>query len=195
MKEKIWISLSIIVVVLVGALGIWQVTAPCDQLQKWLPFGQAQNRCVEPAQQVETQKPVIVTPKQPKLVEGGEIEARLNDYRVSQGLAPLADSTTLDLAAQERAEGMCRDNNWSHNGDWAVLEQYYDYSDAGENLYYGNLIENQARDAVDSWVASPGHLKNIVGKYTQFGIGVKFCPGFQGASNAVIVTNYFGVPK
>jgi uncharacterized protein YkwD len=131
----------------------------------------------------------------PKLVTSQEVERELNEYRSSQGLSVLEDNTTLDLAAQERAEGMCATNNWSHEGDWTVLDQYYEYTTAGENLYYFPVVENQAESALDSWVKSPGHLKNIVGDYTQTGVGVKLCPNFQGEKDAVIITNYFGVPK
>lgn len=191
MREKLLISLSLAVVVLVSAFGIWQITAPCDQVQAILPYAHAQNRCVEPAQHVEAAKPTVKPYVPPKLVSGSEIEAKLNEYRQSQGLPALIDSPTLDLAAGERAEDMCRDNNWSHSGDWAVLGQYVDVQHAGENLYYGGLRSDQAQDAMTTWVHSPEHLENIVGNYIEFGIGVKQCPGFQGASDAVIVTNYF----
>lgn len=134
-------------------------------------------------------------PQPPKLVTDEEIETKLNEYRLSQGLPALADSLILDTAAQARAEGVCADNNWSHNGSWAVLSQYYVYRAAGENLYYGGLRNNQADDVVSGWIASPSHLENIVGDYSEIGIGVKQCPGFQGAADAVIVTNYFGVPR
>lgn len=134
-------------------------------------------------------------PQPPKLVEGSQIEDKLNQYRTAHGLNPLADNPTLDIAAQARAEELCTNGEFNHNLDWTILRQYYTYQSAGENLYYGGLRSHQENDIVDSWIASPEHLANIVGDYSEFGVGVKACPGYQGASDAVIVTNYFGVPR
>ena len=39
---------------------------------------------------------------------------------------------------------------------------------SAENVAYGNL---SARQVVDVWLKSPGHRKNIEGKYTLTGIG------------------------
>lgn len=125
-----------------------------------------------------------------------EVEAAINQWRVDQGLAAFnSEVPALDEAAQARAEGMCAENDWSHNRDWEVLDKYYAYSYAGENLYYGGLRENQPTDAVITWVHSPTHLENLQKSYTEIGIGVKLCPTYQGRSNVVIITNYFGVPR
>ena len=125
-----------------------------------------------------------------------EVEASINKWRVENNLAAFnSEVPALDAAAQFRAEQMCAENDWSHAKDWQVLDQYYTYSYAGENLYYGNLQQNQDDDAVKTWVASPSHLANLTADYSQIGIGVKACPGFQGNDNAVIITNYFGVPR
>ena len=125
-----------------------------------------------------------------------EVETAINEWRVDQGLAAFnSEVPALDKAAQARAEGMCAENDWSHAKDWQVLDQYYTYSYAGENLYYGNLQPNQDDDAVKTWAASPSHLTNLQADYSQIGIGVKSCPGFQGNDTAVIITNYFGVPR
>lgn len=125
-----------------------------------------------------------------------EVEASINKWRVDNNLAAFnSEVPALDAAAQFRAEQMCAENDWSHNRDWEVLNKYYVYQWAGENLYYGSLMENQSADAITTWANSPTHLENMQKAYTQIGIGVKLCPTFQGRSNIVIVTNYFGVPR
>ena len=125
-----------------------------------------------------------------------EVEAAINKWRVENSLAAFnSEVPALDEAAQARAEGMCAENDWSHNRDWEVLNKYYAYQWAGENLYYGSLMENQSANAITTWANSPTHLENMQKAYTQIGIGVKLCPTFQGRSNIVIVTNYFGVPR
>lgn len=125
-----------------------------------------------------------------------EVEAKINEFRTSRQLATFNSNVpALDQAAQVRAENMCRDKDWSHAKDWDTLTPYYSYSYAGENLYFGYLQQNQAARAVHDWVASPTHLENLVGNYTEIGVGVTKCPGFQNEPTAVIITNYFGVPR
>lgn len=125
-----------------------------------------------------------------------EVEAAINQWRVENSLAAFnSEVPALDEAAQVRAEGMCAENDWSHSRDWEVLDKYYAYSYAGENLYYGSLRENQSHTAVISWVNSPTHLENLQKSYTEIGIGVKLCPNYQNTHNVVIITNYFGVPR
>jgi len=138
----------------------------------------------------------VVQPKQTPLPLATDIEAGINQYRISQVVAPLnSEVPALDQAAQARADQICADNDWSHTKDWEILAPYYSYASAGENLYYGFLQENQATVAVQAWIASPTHQHNMVGNYNEMGVAVKSCPGFQGEPTAVIVTNYFGVPR
>lgn len=129
------------------------------------------------------------------LPDASEVENRINAFRSEKGLSQLADSPALDQAAAARADGMCATNDWSHAQDWATLAPYYKYSYAGENLYFGYLQKEQAAAAVRDWLNSPTHRANIEGNYTEFGIAVKKCPGFQNEPTAIIITNYFGVPQ
>lgn len=125
-----------------------------------------------------------------------DIEAGINQYRISQGVPALnSEVPALDQAAAARAEQMCADNDWSHARDWEILQPYYAFAYAGENLYYGWLQKDQAVVAVQAWINSPTHQKNMVDNYNEMGVAVKSCPGFQGEPNSVIVTNYFGVPR
>lgn len=125
-----------------------------------------------------------------------DIEAGINQYRTSQGLPVLnSEVAALDQAAAARAEQMCAANDWSHARDWEILAPHYAWAYAGENLYYGYSQENQAAVAVQAWINSPTHHANMVGNYSEMGIAVKACPGFQNEPTAVIVTNYFGVPR
>jgi len=125
-----------------------------------------------------------------------DIEAGINQYRANQGLTTLnSEVPALDQAAQARAEQMCAANDWSHAKDWEILRPHYSYAYAGENLYYGFLQKDQANVAVQAWINSPTHQANMVDNYNEIGVAVKPCPGFQNEPTAVIVTNYFGVPR
>jgi uncharacterized protein YkwD len=42
----------------------------------------------------------------------------------------------------------------------------------GENVALNRGFSNPGQKAVDSWLASPGHLDNIVGDYNLSGVGV-----------------------
>lgn len=125
-----------------------------------------------------------------------EVEKELNQFRTERGLAPyVTDNAILDQAAQARAEQMCAENDWSHDKAWTVLKPYYAYTVASENLFYDYLKENQAAQAIETWAESPGHLENLLKPHAQASVGVKYCPGFQGYTTAVIITNYFGDPR
>jgi uncharacterized protein YkwD len=178
--KKLNITIALLVLVFIG-LGIYLTTTLVESLLKEQPTAQ------------------ILPVEQPKIIPlplATDIEAGINQYRISQGLSALnSEVPQLDQAAQFRAEQMCAENDWSHNKDWEVLAPRYSYAYAGENLYYGFLQENQAAVAVRDWIASPTHQHNMVDNYNEIGVAVKSCPGFQGEPTAVIVTNYFGVPR
>lgn len=190
MRDKI-IGWSIVVAALAGiavfviVMAAWVnniINAPdCD--------GSKQSVCrVVP---VAEQKPEVILPPTAE-----DIEAKLNEFRVAKGLSALnSNVAALDEAARVRADGMCATNDWSHANDWAVLAPYYSYAYAGENLYFGFLQKDQASVAIRDWSNSPSHLENMVGNYTEVGMAVKACPGFQNEPTAIIVTNYFGVPR
>lgn len=132
---------------------------------------------------------------EPKLVTPGEVETAINKFRADRGLHSLADSATLDEAAQERAETMCAENDWSHDKAWQVLDKHYTYALASENLHYDHLQDSQAANAVYGWEHSPGHLKTMIADHIELGVGVKLCPGYQGMEKAVLITSYYGVPR
>lgn len=46
------------------------------------------------------------------------------------------------------------------------------YKSAGENVAFNQGYSDPAGQAVIGWLNSPGHLKNIKGKYNLTGIGV-----------------------
>lgn len=143
----------------------------------------------------ESQQPTVVAAAVVQPPDPQEIENRVNAYRSEKGLSILADSEVLSQAAQARADQMCYENEWNHDDAWAILDPRYSYYSASENLSYGVLSEDSARMAIDGWVKSDGHRENMLKDHQELGVGVKACPGFQGLPNAVIVTNYFGVPR
>ncbi|MDP9191666.1 MAG: CAP domain-containing protein [Acidobacteriota bacterium] len=100
----------------------------------------------------------------------------MNDYRASEGLAPLHSDERLDLAAADRMQHMEEESFWSHQSpkgespfDWLDRRDYH-YRAAGENLAYGF---ETARLLVQSWMESTGHRANILSRaYEDIGIAI-----------------------
>lgn len=86
----------------------------------------------------------------------------INDYRVSQGLNKLLFDPSMCAYTKTRLEQTHTD--WSHNGFNQTRPEYFIHPNVsiGENLAKGNASEYSEKYAVESWIASPGHLKNIV---------------------------------
>jgi len=78
---------------------------------------------------------------------------------------PLAASPRLAAVAQRHADDMARRGYFDHRGaDGSTPQQRvsrggYAWSISGENLALGRMT---AREAVDGWLASPGHCANIM---------------------------------
>ena len=100
----------------------------------------------------------------------------MNDYRASEGLAPLQSDERLDLAAADRMHQMEEESFWSHQSPrgespfrWLDRRDYR-YRAAGENLASGF---ETARLLVQSWMESPGHRDNILSSaYEDCGIAI-----------------------
>lgn len=121
-----------------------------------------------------------------------------NDARTESGLANLTFNTTLDKAAQAKAEDMASRDYWSHNTPdgyepWIFIEKAgYRYYKAAENLAYGFDTSNSA---VIGWMNSPSHRANILDdELTEVGFGVVNMPNYQGKGPETIVVAMYGKP-
>ena len=80
-------------------------------------------------------------------------------------------------AAAERARECA--SEYSHTRPdgsdcFTVLDEYgVSFSAAAENIYYDDYSNRSASRAVDGWMNSPGHRKNILTPdFTHIGVGV-----------------------
>lgn len=103
-----------------------------------------------------------------------------NEFRVKQGLRKVSWNQQLadyayvhsyDMATHRLLFGHYGFEN--RIGDMASLVHSF-----AENLYKDNGRGNRARAAVDGWIKSPGHHRNLVGDFTHCGIAV--CRGYDG---------------
>lgn len=120
-------------------------------------------------------------------------EARRSGYRCGNEyyppVKPLVWSGKLEAAAKNHANDMSRNNFFSHtssNGASVVgrLKSVdYKWLSFGENIAMGYKSE---RDAVNAWLKSPSHCKNIMcGDFTEMGV----------ATSGVYWTQVFGRPN
>jgi uncharacterized protein YkwD len=120
---------------------------------------------------------------------------QINDYRVSQGRAPLVVSAALSASANAYAQVMAKNNYFSHTGpDGSIAETRiaragYAGRFKGEALAAGQA---SADSAVRTWLSSASHAPILLdAAAVEVGIGYAFGPGTAYGHYWVFVT---GVP-
>lgn len=108
--------------------------------------------------------------------------AKLNHYRLTQGLPQMIWNEQLEASALFHGQRMADTREFSHtlsDGvelDVRVKRAGYRYYQCAENLAYVEYpqysIEQLAHKIHDGWVHSPGHHANLVGDCEEVGIGV-----------------------
>lgn len=94
------------------------------------------------------------------------ILAQTNQNRVANGLPPLVANAAINSVAQNWAQQMAAEQNMYHNPNYSK-QIPGGWGRAGENIAYG-----YAPDSVtNAWMNSEGHRANILGDYTEIGIG------------------------
>lgn len=117
-----------------------------------------------------------------------------NQKRIDAGLSPLSLDSQLSTAAMNKANDMLAKNYWAHNAPdgttpWIFIKSAgYDYLYAGENLARGFT---NASEAVDAWMASPGHKENILSpKYKDVGFAI--VTGTLTGDETILIVQEFG---
>lgn len=111
-------------------------------------------------------------------LERRTVEA-VNAIRRERGLAPLEAAPALDRVARAHSEDMARRDYFDHRSpdgrqpeDRARIAGIR-YSRLAENIQLNNDAYDPVRVAVDSWMTSKGHRRNILDPgFLQTGIGV-----------------------
>ena len=99
---------------------------------------------------------------------------KINQYRVSKGLPKLRLNPKISQQAKIHSRNMAE---WkvpfSHNGFKKRVDAIpLVYTSAAENLAFNQGYPDPAVEAMNGWIHSPSHLKNIEGNYNLTGIGV-----------------------
>ena len=109
-----------------------------------------------------------------------QLWAGVNRLRAEAGLAPLAETATLDAVAADRCADMVTRQYFSHTTPdgldvFALLaERGIGFQTAGENLAWNTYGEDQAAAvALDGFLNSPPHRANLLDPaFSQLGVGV-----------------------
>jgi uncharacterized protein YkwD len=117
----------------------------------------------------------------------------INQQRDSRGLPSLQASAQLDRSAQSWNDWMVATGNFTHGSNFAgrISAVGYDWQTAGENIATGFATP---RDAVNAWMASPDHCRNILDpSFRDVGTGVTAAAVGDWASQPSTWTNDFGL--
>jgi uncharacterized protein YkwD len=108
--------------------------------------------------------------------------ALINTERANASLPALAESGSLATAARGHSVDMAVNNFMSHTGsNGSLLSDRlaavgYSASAWAENVAAGY---GTPADVIAGWMGSTGHRENILGPYTQIGVGYAYCSGSQ----------------
>ncbi|KKR55940.1 hypothetical protein A2434_01985 [Candidatus Woesebacteria bacterium RIFOXYC1_FULL_41_14] len=123
-----------------------------------------------------------------------EVIRLTNVKRAENGLAPLAQNSTLSQAALAKGNDMLSKGYWAHfapdgTSPWTFFLNFgYKYKYAGENLARDF---SDASSAVNAWMNSPTHRENILNaNYQDIGIGV--VEGNLLGADTTIIVQFFG---
>ncbi|MBF2067125.1 MAG: CAP domain-containing protein [Calothrix sp. C42_A2020_038] len=99
---------------------------------------------------------------------------QINQYRASKGMSPLVRNTKIDEQARIHSKNMAEGKVPFGHQDFSnrVKSIGISYNGAAENVAYNQGSQDPATQAVQGWIKSQGHRKNIEGNYSQTGIGV-----------------------
>ena len=99
---------------------------------------------------------------------------QINQYRVAQGLSKLTLNLNISRQARIHSQNMANGTvKFSHHGfEQRVKSIHLKYNNAAENVAFNIGYNEPAKQAIIGWLNSPGHLRNIRGKFQLTGVGV-----------------------
>ena len=102
------------------------------------------------------------------------VNQQINQYRASKKLPPLTVDSRISQQAKIHSENMASGKvKFSHDGfDGRVKAITIPYQSVAENVAYNMGFSDPVRNAVDGWIKSDGHRKNMEGQFNLTGIGI-----------------------
>ena len=103
------------------------------------------------------------------------VHQQVNQYRQSLDLPPLVFDPAISIQARIHSNDMAKTGKMNHDGfnDRAnTIAQTINYRSVSENVATNMGYDRPDAIAVKGWLESPGHHRNIIGRYDLTGIGV-----------------------
>ena len=104
------------------------------------------------------------------------VHQQINEYRQKKGLPALKLNANVSAIAREHSKKMAdKQVAFGHNGSksrYQKISKLIRWRGVAENVAYNQGYGDPGKSAVDGWIKSPGHQRNMVGKYDVTGIGV-----------------------
>ncbi len=104
------------------------------------------------------------------------VHQQINQYRRKKGLPALKLNGSVSAIARQHSKQMAdKQVPFGHNGSksrYQKISKLIRWRGVAENVAYNQGYQNPGKSAVEGWIKSPGHQRNMVGKYGVTGIGV-----------------------
>ncbi|MEG4502917.1 CAP domain-containing protein [Microcoleus sp. F6_B4] len=102
------------------------------------------------------------------------VNQQINQYRASKKLPPLSIDPQISQVARIHSENMANGKvSFSHDGfEGRAKAVTIPYKSVAENLAYNFGYSDPVRNAVEGWIKSDGHRKNMEGQFNVTGIGI-----------------------
>jgi uncharacterized protein YkwD len=140
------------------------------------------------------------TDSQASLADQEQAMRCMTDYaREQSGMAGLGDAADLDRSAADKSSDILRCDEFSHHAcgrEFTYWMERVGYIPArcwraGENIAWGAGEAGDVRSMFTAWIYSPQHRANILGSYSQIGVGLQV-GNFAGHSDVSVWTQHFG---
>jgi uncharacterized protein YkwD len=102
------------------------------------------------------------------------VNQQINQYRASKKLPPLRVDPQMTQIARIHSENMAKGKvRFSHDGfEGRAKAITIPYQSVAENVAYNMGYSDPVRKAVEGWIKSEGHRKNMEGQFNLTGIGI-----------------------
>ncbi|MEG5000322.1 CAP domain-containing protein [Microcoleus sp. B4-D4] len=102
------------------------------------------------------------------------VNQQINLYRASKKLPPLSVDARITQQARIHSQNMASAKvKFSHDGfEGRVKAISIPYQSVAENVAYNMGYNDPVRNAVEGWIKSEGHRKNMEGQFNLTGIGI-----------------------
>ena len=102
------------------------------------------------------------------------VNQEINKYRAPKKLPPLSVDPRITQIARIHSENMAKGKvRFSHDGfEGRAKAITIPYQSVAENVAYNMGYSDPVRKAVDGWIKSEGHRKNMEGQFNLTGIGI-----------------------